>query len=64
MIKCIVMCFVVMAMPVWADSLMVMLKDRSYRVDLSAQIAATPFILALHGGGGGGGAVDGFHAND
>ena len=54
MIKCIVMCFVVMAMPVWADSQTVMLKDRSYRVDLSAQIAAAPFILALHGGGGGG----------
>ena len=55
MIKCIVMCFVVMAMPVWADSQMIVLKDRSYRVDLSAQMASSPFILALHGGGGGGG---------
>ena len=52
MIKWIVMCFVGMAMPVWADSQTVVLGDRSYRVDLPAQAAGAPIILALHGGGG------------
>jgi polyhydroxybutyrate depolymerase len=52
MIKWVVTCFVVMAMPVWAESQTVTLGDRSYVIDLPAQAAGAPIILALHGGGG------------
>jgi polyhydroxybutyrate depolymerase len=52
MIKWIVTCLVLLAMPVWADSQTVVLGDRSYTVDLPARAAGAPIILALHGGGG------------
>lgn len=52
MMKWIVTCLVLLAMPVWADSKTVALGDRSYVIDLPARVLDAPIILALHGGGG------------
>lgn len=52
MIKWIVTVLVLLAWPVWADSLTVELGYRYYVIDLPAQPANAPIFLALHGGGG------------
>ena len=52
MIKWLITGLVLLAWPVWADSQTVALGDRSYVIDLPAQPANAPVILALHGGGG------------
>lgn len=44
--------FCLLAFPVWADSQVVALGNRSYTVDLPAKATRAPIILALHGGGG------------
>lgn len=51
MLRAILILFL-MARPVWADSAVVKLGERSYVIALPKGVASPPVIVALHGGGG------------